>query len=233
MLAAAQLIAPTDPAVLAPAVLAPPRSLPRSGLSSRAVLSSAAQTIIVYLYLLDAEGVNQIILATYTVSTVLELWKVVKVLTIMRMAKQRAADAVDAAAAAASDASADAAAAAAAAADAATTGAFASASASPTPAPTAIVAAAAATKAAKVEAATERYDQVATRTLGIGLAPLVGGWAIYALFTYPHTSWYSWVVSSLADAVYLFGFVGMTPQVNRAAAACVSALTPSPPSLHL
>ena len=44
-----------------------------SGLSSRAVLSSAAQTVIVYLYLLDAEGVNQIILLTYTVSTGLEV----------------------------------------------------------------------------------------------------------------------------------------------------------------
>ena len=46
------------------------------GLSSRAVLSSAAQTIIVYLYLLDADGVNSIVLATYTASAALELWKV-------------------------------------------------------------------------------------------------------------------------------------------------------------
>jgi len=25
--------------------------------------------------------------------------------------------------------------------------------------------------------------------------------------------WYSWLVSSLADSVYLFGFIGMTPQL--------------------
>ena len=51
--------------------------------------------------------------------------------------------------------------------------------------------------------ATERFDEIATRTLGVGLAPLVGGWAIYALVHYPHTTWYSWAVSSLADSVYL------------------------------
>ena len=42
----------------------------------------------------------------------------------------------------------------------------------------------------RVEAATERFDEIATRTLGVGLAPLVGGWAIYALVHYPHTTWY-------------------------------------------
>merc|ERR1719502_1429292 len=61
------------------------------GLSSRAVLSSAAQTIIIYLYLLDSDGVNSIVLVTYTVSTVLELWKVFKVLRIMRMQRRAAA----------------------------------------------------------------------------------------------------------------------------------------------
>jgi len=65
----------------------------------------------------------------------------------------------------------------------------------------------------KLEGATERFDEIATRTLGVGLAPLVGGWAIYALVHYPHTTWYSWVIGSLADSVYLFGFVAMTPQL--------------------
>ena len=31
-----------------------------SGLSSRAVIASAAQTLVIYLYLLDADGVNQV-----------------------------------------------------------------------------------------------------------------------------------------------------------------------------
>ena len=60
-----------------------------SGLSSRAVLSSAAQTLIIYLYLLDSDHVNQLVIATYTVSTFLEMWKVVKVLAIMSAANAR------------------------------------------------------------------------------------------------------------------------------------------------
>jgi hypothetical protein len=54
-----------------------------SGLSSRAVISSAAQTVIIYLYLLDADNLNSIVLATYTFSTAVELWKVVPVLLLL------------------------------------------------------------------------------------------------------------------------------------------------------
>ena len=283
-----------------------------SGLSSRAVISSAAQTVIIYLYLLDADNLNSIVLATYTFSTAVELWKVVRVLQILRASRARVA-------AAAQDAAAQAAAVSAAAREAATrpptqptraTGATradaeggaaaatlphtalntardtaltaaridedgssppgtallntalitaltaarideddssppgtaprsampgtgtAAASmvdeAAPAVAQTRAAGAAAAaaqtrsaaaqTRAAaaarvRLEGATERFDEIATRTLGVGLAPLVGGWAIYALVYYPHTTWYSWVISSLADSVYLFGFVSMTPQL--------------------
>jgi len=73
-----------------------------SGLSSRAVISSAAQTVIIYLYLLDADNLNSIVLATYTFSTAVELWKVVRVLQILRASRARvAAAAQDAAAQAA------------------------------------------------------------------------------------------------------------------------------------
>ena len=112
-----------------------------TGLSSRAVISSAAQTVIIYLYLLDAEGVNRIVLATYTVSTMLDLWKVAMVLRIRRRRRP----------AATGEAAADA--------------------------------------PAAIERATERFDQVATHTLGVGLAPIVAGWALYALVHYPHSSW--------------------------------------------
>ena len=257
-----------------------------SGLSSRAVISSAAQTVIIYLYLLDADNLNSIVLATYTFSTAVELWKVVRVLQILRASRARVA-------AAAQDAAAQAAAVSAAAREAATrpptqptratgaTGADAEGGAAAATLPhtvlntarnTALTAArideddssppgmaprsampgtgtaatsmvdeaapavaqtraagaaaaaaqtrsaAAQTRAAaaarvRLEGATERFDEIATRTLGVGLAPLVGGWAIYALVYYPHTTWYSWVISSLADSVYLFGFVSMTPQL--------------------
>ncbi len=42
---------------------------------------------------------------------------------------------------------------------------------------------------AAIEHATERFDQVATHTLGVGLAPIIAGWALYALVHYPHVSW--------------------------------------------
>ena len=48
---------------------------------------------------------------------------------------------------------------------------------------------------AAIEKATERFDQVATHTLGVGLSPIVAGWALYALVHYPHVSWYSWLIS--------------------------------------
>ena len=44
------------------------------GLSSRGIIASAMQTLIIYLYLLDSDSINSIILMTYTVSTALELW---------------------------------------------------------------------------------------------------------------------------------------------------------------
>jgi len=31
--------------------------------------------------------------------------------------------------------------------------------------------------------------------------------------TVPHRSWYSWAVESLANGIYLFGFMFMTPQL--------------------
>ena len=52
------------------------------GLSSRGIIASAMQTLIIYLYLLDSDSINSIILMTYTVSTALELWKVAKVLAL-------------------------------------------------------------------------------------------------------------------------------------------------------
>jgi hypothetical protein len=163
-----------------------------TGLSSRAVISSAAQTIIVYLYLLDAEGVNQIVLGTYTVSTLIELWKVVKVLRIMRVVKAREAQRREEQAQRERQREGGE--------EKPCVGLLSSATPNPPASPS-------------VDAATERFDALATRTLGIGLAPLVAGWALYALVHYPHVSWYSWLISSLADAVYFCGFIGMTPQL--------------------
>ena len=45
------------------------------------------------------------------------------------------------------------------------------------------------------------------------LYPLVGGWGLYTLVYHTHKSWWSWLINSLANGVYTFGFVMMTPQL--------------------
>ena len=109
------------------------------GLSSRGVIFNAGSTLVIFLYLLDGDGVNSIVLATYAFSTALELWKLTKVVAMRRRARGAAAGAGG--------------------------------------------------EGARAEAATERFDEVATRHLTWGLAPLVVGWALYALLHYPHASW--------------------------------------------
>ncbi|KAJ8598452.1 hypothetical protein CTAYLR_006853 [Chrysophaeum taylorii] len=60
---------------------------------------------------------------------------------------------------------------------------------------------------------TARLDRECTAHLGLGLAPLVVGFSVFALVHYLHKSWYSWLVSSLADLTYFFGFLAMVPQL--------------------
>uniref|UniRef100_A0A7S0RTS6 Cleft lip and palate transmembrane protein 1 n=1 Tax=Chlamydomonas leiostraca TaxID=1034604 RepID=A0A7S0RTS6_9CHLO len=60
---------------------------------------------------------------------------------------------------------------------------------------------------------TKQYDEEATRYLSYVLYPLVIGYAVYALLYKEHKSWYSWLVSSLVGAVYMFGFILMCPQL--------------------
>ncbi len=62
---------------------------------------------------------------------------------------------------------------------------------------------------------TKQYDAEAMRYLSYALYPLVIGYSIYALFYKTHKSWYSWVLSSLVGAVYMFGFILMCPQVRE------------------
>lgn len=63
------------------------------------------------------------------------------------------------------------------------------------------------------EARTAELDATALDALALGVGPLVVGFAAYSLIYYPHKSWYSWAVESLANAIYMFGFVFMTPQL--------------------
>ena len=60
---------------------------------------------------------------------------------------------------------------------------------------------------------TAEYDRIATTTCSICVYPLVIGLAVYSLVYYNYKSWWSWAVSSLADSVYTFGFIALTPQL--------------------
>eukprot|EP00816_Leptocylindrus_hargravesii_P011129 CAMPEP_0196823128 /NCGR_PEP_ID=MMETSP1362-20130617/86236_1 /TAXON_ID=163516 /ORGANISM="Leptocylindrus danicus, Strain CCMP1856" /LENGTH=542 /DNA_ID=CAMNT_0042202897 /DNA_START=409 /DNA_END=2037 /DNA_ORIENTATION=+ len=57
------------------------------------------------------------------------------------------------------------------------------------------------------------YDRIATAYLGMGLYPLIFGGALYAKEHYVYSSWYSWLISNLANAVYMFGFISLCPQL--------------------
>ncbi|KAL6752322.1 transmembrane protein [Haematococcus lacustris] len=68
-------------------------------------------------------------------------------------------------------------------------------------------------RASYTKTKTKQYDEEATRYLSYVLYPCIVGYAIYALLYKSHKSWYSWVLSSLVGAVYLFGFILMCPQL--------------------
>jgi hypothetical protein len=60
---------------------------------------------------------------------------------------------------------------------------------------------------------TEEYDKEIMKKLSYVLVPLCVGGAIYSLFYVPHKSWYGWVLESLVNGVYAFGFLFMLPQL--------------------
>jgi hypothetical protein len=64
-----------------------------------------------------------------------------------------------------------------------------------------------------VERDTAEYDRIAATNLAMILYPMVVGWSFYALHHYVYTSWYSWLISNLANAVYTFGFIALCPQL--------------------
>lgn len=65
----------------------------------------------------------------------------------------------------------------------------------------------------KREDLTLYYDHIAFLHMGMAVFPLVIGTALYSISYSKHKSWWSWIIGSLADAVYFLGFVSMTPQL--------------------
>lgn len=63
------------------------------------------------------------------------------------------------------------------------------------------------------ERETVEYDHIAMKYLAMVFYPLVAAWSLFALQNYEYKSWYSWLISNLANAVYTFGFITMCPQL--------------------
>ena len=63
------------------------------------------------------------------------------------------------------------------------------------------------------ERVTNNYDRIATKNITIALLPLLVGAGIYSLRKYRYRGWYSFMISHLANCVYMFGFIKMCPQV--------------------
>ncbi|KAI9305745.1 cleft lip and palate transmembrane protein 1-domain-containing protein [Cunninghamella echinulata] len=60
---------------------------------------------------------------------------------------------------------------------------------------------------------TAKYDAIAFKYLTWLSYPLLVGYAIYSLLYDEHKSWYSFVLKTLVEFVYLFGFITMIPQL--------------------
>ncbi|XP_043921082.1 cleft lip and palate transmembrane protein 1-like protein isoform X1 [Protopterus annectens] len=65
----------------------------------------------------------------------------------------------------------------------------------------------------KAERQTEEYDTQAMMYLSYILYPLCIGGAVYSLLYVKYKSWYSWLINSLVNGVYAFGFLFMLPQL--------------------
>ncbi|CEG74038.1 hypothetical protein RMATCC62417_09308 [Rhizopus microsporus] len=65
----------------------------------------------------------------------------------------------------------------------------------------------------KEEDETSKYDAIAFKYLTWLAYPLLGGYAIYSLYYEQHKSWYSYVLKTLVEFVYMFGFITMLPQL--------------------
>lgn len=60
---------------------------------------------------------------------------------------------------------------------------------------------------------TAKYDAIAFKYLKWLSYPLLAGYAIYSLYYDEHKSWYSFVIHTLVQFVYMFGFITMLPQL--------------------
>ena len=60
---------------------------------------------------------------------------------------------------------------------------------------------------------TNKYDKIAMTYLSYLMYPLLAIYTVYSLVYEEHKGWYSFVINTLVGAVYVFGFITMTPQL--------------------
>ena len=65
----------------------------------------------------------------------------------------------------------------------------------------------------QVQIDTDVYDKRAMFYLSLCLYPIVLVYGGYSLIYQPQRSWRSWILRTLANGVYMFGFIAMTPQL--------------------
>lgn len=63
------------------------------------------------------------------------------------------------------------------------------------------------------EKSTEEIDAKGMEYVKMVLYPLSACWGLYNLYHFTYKSWWSWLISSLADFAYTFGFINMMPQI--------------------
>lgn len=63
------------------------------------------------------------------------------------------------------------------------------------------------------EKKTQEYDALAFRIVSYFAIPVLLAYSVYSLLYKTHRSWYSFVISTLAQAIYMFGFVQLVPQL--------------------
>lgn len=63
------------------------------------------------------------------------------------------------------------------------------------------------------EKKTQEYDKLAFRLVSYFAIPALIGYTGYSLVYLTHRSWYSFIVTTLAQAIYMFGFVQLVPQL--------------------
>jgi hypothetical protein len=68
-------------------------------------------------------------------------------------------------------------------------------------------------KASYADTPTIIYDREAMHYMSYLLYPLMLAYTVYSAVYNDHKSWYSFVLNTLVGAIYLFGFIQMTPQL--------------------